>query len=470
MHNDDRSLFLEKLLHNILETRFEDIDQDAVAHAKNRIIDTMGCLIGGADGPGNRELIDLVLNWGGKKEATILLNGGKVPAHNAAMVNSIMARSFDFEPVSPLVDGVSVPGHISGTTVMAALTMGETMGVSGKELLTALLVGDDTATRILVAGGFGFDLGWDCIGTVNAFGTTAIAGRMLGLNMGQMRHAFGIVLNQLSGSMQMVLDKTTSFKICHGLSAQKGISSAELAKAGWTGPKDALFGRFGYYHLYTEGCHSPDTLTMNLGKTFYSDGTIKPYPCCRITHAAIDCALAIAAKHDLDPSQIKEAHLYVSPDGMPMCGQPFIPGEFPHADAIWSYQYTVAAALLRKSIGPNDFTMDAIFDPATLDMVERIRLKELPDADFYRAELRLFLSNGNELVESCEGPKGDPIRNPMTKEEILEKFRLNVDFSGKISHRNAERLLSDLQNCEDIDNVASIARMLNENAQRAHSP
>ena len=35
-----------------------------------------------------------------------------------------------------------------------------------------------------------------------------------------MRYAFGIVLNQMAGTLQNVLDKSTSFKICNGLSAR----------------------------------------------------------------------------------------------------------------------------------------------------------------------------------------------------------------------------------------------------------
>jgi 2-methylcitrate dehydratase PrpD len=460
MSNDDRSVFIEKLLRNILETRFENFDQKTVAHAKNRIIDTVGCLIGGANGPGNQGLLDLVLDWGGKKEATILIHGDKAPVHNAAMINSIMARSFDFEPVSPLVDGVSVPGHISGTTVMVALSMGEAMGITGKELIASLLVGDDVASRVLVAAGFDFDLGWDCIGTVNAFGAAAIAGRLLGLDLIQMRNTFGIVLNQLSGSLQTVIDKTTSFKLCQGLSAQKGIFSAQLAGAGWTGAEDALFGNFGYYHLYTEGCRNMDALTKDLGEKYYSDGTIKPYPCCRTIHASIDCAITLAQKNNINAQDIKEARLYVSPKGFPMCGKPFKPGAFPHADAIWSYQYTVATALLNKGIGPEHFLEDSIVNPETNDIINRIKLEELPEANLYQARLHVVMEDGNEFIESTDSAKGDPINNPMTKDELINKFWLNVDFGGTITQSNAERLLADLERIEDIDNVRRITEML----------
>src|SRR5512139_3109421 len=104
----DRSL-IEQLAANVLETRFENFDPATVQHAKNRMIDVVGCLIEGANAPGNFSLVNLMKEWGGKEEATILIHGGKAPAHNVAMVNSIMARSYDFEPVDVSVENTIVP-------------------------------------------------------------------------------------------------------------------------------------------------------------------------------------------------------------------------------------------------------------------------------------------------------------------------------------------------------------------------
>lgn len=198
---------IEKLTANALETRLENIDKDTLEATKYRVIDTLGCLIGGATDTGNPELVKLLKEQGGKKEATILIHGDKIPVASAALVNCIMARSFDFEPVSPLVDGFSCPGHISGTTIPAALTLAEVVDASGPEMLTALIVGNDIASRLLAGSGFGFSLGWDCVGTINTFGVTAIAGRLFGLNKSQLRNAFGIALNQIGTTFQTFWDQ-----------------------------------------------------------------------------------------------------------------------------------------------------------------------------------------------------------------------------------------------------------------------
>ena len=461
MSSTAKGTTIEELSANVLDTRFENFDEATLGNAKSRIIDVLGCAIGGAKAAGNSALIELVREWGGKEEATILIWGGKVPAHNAAMVNSIMARSFDFEPVNTLVDGIDLPDHISGTTVMTAITLGEIKGINGKELITALIAGDDVASRVLAASGFGFSLGWDNTGTINMIGATAIAGRLLGLNRRQMRNAFGIVLNQLAGSFQSIWDATTAFKLPQGLSARNGIFSAQLAKAGWTGPEDMLFSKFGYYHLYTEGCINQEILTKDLGKKYYTHATFKPYPSCRGSHSAIDCALALVRKHDIKTEDIDEVILYAPKKDLDIfLGQPFQIGDFPHASAAFNYQYTVACALLRGSVKPEHFSEEAIRDPQVNTLISKIRLTELKETPRLNAKLEVKMRNGRGFCECNDTPKGEPVEKPLSMDEIRAKFQTNVDFSQTVTRDNAEKLLGLLENLEKLDNVNKIVKLL----------
>jgi 2-methylcitrate dehydratase PrpD len=445
---------------NVVETKFENLDKATIEHARNRIIDTVGCLLGGSGDTGNPELAAMFGDADGREEATVLVYGKKMPAASAALVNSIMSRSFDFEPVSPLVEGVSCPGHTCGTTVPTAISMAEYADVDGKELITALLLGDDVAARLLAASGFGFTLGWDGTGTVNAFAAAAIAGRLLGLNTRQMRNAFGIVLNQAGSTFQIIWDATTAFKLPQGLSARAGIFSAQLAKAGWTGPEDALFSKFGYYRMFTEGCQKPEALTNELGKAYYSDGTFKPYPCCRITHAAIDCALSLIKKYAIRAENIEEAILDIDQGGIDhKCGQPFSIGDFPHGNAAFSYEYTLATALIFGSVKPEHMTEQAIRNPQVMEFIKKIKFNAVTDVKFEAARLRLKLKDGRELVESQEIARGDP-KNPLSKDDILAKFWTNVEFCGKIKRDKAITFLTAVENLEELDSARKLIPLL----------
>ena len=461
MSMPDKSTAIENLAANTVETRFENFDAETLEKTKYRIIDTVGCLIGGSGDVGNPELVKLLRDDGGKEEATILVHGGKIPAGNAALVNSVMARSFDFEPVSPLVDGVNTPGHVSGTTVPTAISLSEAVDASGKDMITALLAGDDVAARLLAASGFGFTLGWDGTGTVNAFGATAIAGRLLGLDKLQMRNAFGIVLNQIGSTFQIIWDGTVAFKLPQGVSARAGIFSAQLAGAGWTGPRDALFSKFGYYKMFTEGCQKPEYLSRDLGKDYYADGTIKPYPCCRIVHAAIECSLSIMKKHGVTADDVESVNLELAQGGIDhKCGEPFVTGEFPHGNAAFSYHYTVATAFVHGSVKPEHFTEDAIRDPRTAIFMDKIQLKPSAYVRFEAAKVTVILNDGRQFTESCDPAKGDPLINPMSKDEIIAKFWTNVEFCGVISKEKADELLQTLLNLEKLDSVRKLIPLL----------
>jgi 2-methylcitrate dehydratase PrpD len=468
MSNSAEGTFLDKLISNILDTQYENFSSATVSHAKNRIIDCLGCLVCGANDAGNPELLKIVRDWGGKPEATILVHGDKVPAGTAAMVNCILCRSFDFEPVSPLVDGQSTAGHISGTTVPTALTLGEAADISGKELITALLLGDDIAARILIAGkGSGVGRGRDRVGQVNSFGAVAIAGRLMKLNSAQMRNAFGLILDHLGGAQQMILDTATGFKLSQGTSARDAVLCAQLAEAGWTGVKDALLAESGYYSLFTDGIRDPQILIKDLGRKYYSDGTFKPYPCCRINHAAIDSVLALKRDHSIETRNIKEITLYASRGALKdVLGQPFKIGDFPHASAGFSLQYNVASVLLRGSSRPEHFTEQAIRDPQISQLISKIQMAELTQGSMESARIKINMQDGREFDQFTEIARGDP-RNPISRDDLIAKFWTNIEFSSTITRQNAQKVLDMIEDLENLDSVRKLVKLL---AAQADSP
>jgi len=450
-----------ELVKNVLETSFEQFDPAEVDRARSKLIDVVGCIIGGANAPGCSMLIDLVAEWGGNKEGTILVHGIKVPLHNAALVNSVMARSYDFEPTGPLVDGKSTPAHLSGTTVPTAITVSAHKKVTGKDLLTALIVGDDLASRIIAASNLNIDSGFDSTGTVNAFGATAIAGRLMGLNEQQMLNAFGIVLNQFAGTFQNIFDAAHTFKLPQGLAAQAGIFSAALAKKGFTGVRDPLFSKYGYFALYCKR-YQLDILTKDLGKHFYMDNTCKPYPCCRSNHAAIECVLKLLQSHSIEINDIDEIIVDITPTARDFAvGQPFKIREVPQIDAAFSIQYNVANALLRKGTKLEHFTDEYIRDEKIADMVDKIRLTSTTSPETpLGAGVKIKMRNGGGYEARVDMPKGHGVLTPLSSAEKRAKFFDNVNFSKTVPADRAEKALEQLEKLEEINNVAEVFKLL----------
>src|SRR3990172_5517576 len=286
MPDVDGKAIIEALAANVLGARFEDLDAATVENASWRIIDTIGCAIGGAREPSNAGLIDLLRDWGGKPEATVLGHGLRGLVPEVAMVNSILCRSFDWGPLTLIADGRRFPTHTSETRVVTALGVGESGGGDGRELITALVAGDDLAARLWIASerpqpgqGPSRGQGFEPWGTITTFGAAAIAGRLLGLDRVQLRHAIGIALNMISGAGSGLWDGATMFKLSQGSSARSGVNAAQLAKAGWTGLEDPLFGAHGsYYATLAGGCDHPQRITRDLGRKFHAEVIFKPYP------------------------------------------------------------------------------------------------------------------------------------------------------------------------------------------------
>lgn len=452
---------IAEMIRNVLETPFEAFDQLTLDRAKDRIIDVIGCLIGGANASGCSMIVDLVREWGGRKESTILVHGGKVPAHNAALVNCVMTRSYDFEPTGAYVEGKSTPAHLSGTTGPTAITVAEQKIAGGKELLSALILGDDLASRITAASQLNIDSGFDCTGTVNAFGATAIAGRLWGLNEHQMLNAFGIVLNQLAGSFQNIFDGALSFKLPQGLAARAAIFSVALAEKGFTGVRDPLLSKYGYFSLYCK-TYQLEVLTRDLGKKFYADYTCKPYPCCRSNHAAIECALELTGTHLIRPEDIDEIIVDITPTALDFAvGQPFKLREVPQIDGAFNLQYTVASALLRKNVKLEHFTEEFIRDPKIIDLINKIRLTPTMPLDKpLGARVKIKMKQGNEYDKRIDMPKGNGIFTPLTKADMRTKFFDNVAFSKTVSMEKAEKVLDLIERLEEVDNIHKITRLL----------
>jgi len=462
MSDSSISPVIEAISANIVETKFSDFDAPTLELAKNRIIDVLGSVIGGANAPGNKELINMMGRRGGQQESTVMISGQKVPMEHAAMLNAVMARSYDFEVMAYVLEGKFFPSHHAATTVPTALAVAEALGASGKEMLTAMILGDDVAARVQAASsGHPINLGWDGGSTLPHLAAVATASRLLGLNKNQTKNAFGIVLGLTGGTIQCYWDGAQTFKLGQGTGAMNGIFAARLAKGGWIGLDDALFSRYGYFSVFGGGCVDPGVLTRDLGKKFYGEGYFKPYPCGMPTHAGIDAALALVNQNNIQPTEIQEVVIHVPYSHMTTFyyAKPFVIRDFPQGDAAFSYIYTVAAALVNKSVGLQNFTEEAIRDPRIESMVGKIKMVErLQDAEL-GIQVDLHLTSGRRLSEYRPEAREWAVK-PTPREQVIAKFRQQVAFSKTIAPEKEERALELLKGMEKLPSVDKLLKLM----------
>ncbi len=474
VENIDGDTVLEAISANILNTRFEDIDRETVDNTKTRILDTIGCAIGGAVLPDIVSLVKLVEDWGGRPEATIIGHGVKAPVQEVAFVNCTMCRGFDRGPLAYIFNDRIVPHHVSETTVLTALALSESKGVSGKEFITALVLGDDLAARLHLANDHPLPGEYHKPGETPApsrmiqmtmmvstptYGAAAIAGRLLGLNQRQMRNTLGLV-GRSDGFGGGIWDGAPTFKISQGTSARGGIVAAQLARAGWTGAIDPFFGGSGFGGPSTRKYDHPEIFTADLGKKFYVEVLFKPYPGGGPTQSPIASALAIVHKHKVKADDIDEAILRTSPGvatGLHYA-RPYKVGDYPTGDALFSYKYAVASALVRGSAANKDYTEEAIRDPQVQALINKITLAlaELDKSEGVEVEVKL--KDGSVFSEYVAQAQGEPSR-PLPGETLIAKFREQVEFSKMVAKEDAEEIIRLVDKLEEVDNVAEIVEL-----------
>ena len=128
-------------------SRHRDPAGSQPARAARLALDTIGAAIAAHNAAGLPGIRRVIQGWGGRPDATVIGNRGRVPAHNAALVNSALARAMELDDVheQALV-------HATATTVPVALAVAEQAGgVSGRRFIDAVALGNDIACRLALA-------------------------------------------------------------------------------------------------------------------------------------------------------------------------------------------------------------------------------------------------------------------------------------------------------------------------------
>ncbi|HDR16731.1 MAG TPA: MmgE/PrpD family protein [Desulfobacteraceae bacterium] len=447
----------ERLVNHISETGFDDLDQETVRSCKKLVLDSLGVVFPGSKAPGCPETIDLMRSWRSVDGASVLLQGFSAAPPLAAMTNSMMMHALDFDDT---LDASAL--HAFVNILPAALAAAEPREkVSGKDLITALVLGADVICRLSLA--IDRPLSWIRTATCGGFGAAATAGKILGLGQEELSNALGIMYSRTSGNAQGLIEGRLVKRMQPGFAASAGVTSAYLAGRGITGSRLFLTGPYGFYNLYEQGDYDPGLVTEKMGEHFaIVDLSIKPYPSCRMTHSTIEAALKL--KNQVGPAdQIERVDVSVSSMVAEMVGKPFEIGTNPQVDAQFSIGYTAACALIRGDVFLEDFETDRIMDPEVQRLAERVVVsvnKDIPAKDIFQAEMKVTLKDGRLLLHKVSVPPGNP-KDPVTDEQCREKFNKCIDYSGLAFNEQARKeLLSMIDDLEHLPHVKELVRMM----------
>lgn len=433
----------------------EGVPEEAIAQARRAVLDTLGVALAGSREESARTVADWVQEQHGRADATVLGQGFRAPGPDAALVNGTAGHALDYDDVS-----LPMRGHPSVPLLPAVLAVGEKLGSSGRDLLTAFVLGFEVETRLGRAiGQAHYALGWHATSTLGTLGAAAACARLLGLDAGRTQMALGIAAS-LAGGLQQNFGTMT--KPLHaGWAARNGVVAAELAARGFTADPRALEGESGFLRAMSGGAEVDLEPLAALGEPYEitSSGIgVKLYPCCYAVHRSLDAGLELRARHGVDAERIAGVRVEVSRGTlMPLRGEPPATG----LEGKFSLEYCLAAALVDGRVGLASFTDEAVRRPAVRELMAKVEAKEGSEAGAFPiggyAEVRIVLQDRTEHSLRVDIPRGDPSR-PLSWEELVEKFR---DCAGVVLAGEAvERAVRIVERLDALPDVRSLTEAL----------
>ncbi len=449
------------------------VEEDILRDARRRVTDVVGIALAASGMETARIVGEVVDGWGGNEHAGVVGRERAYPAASAALLNGTLAHSLDY-------DDTHLPSilHPSAAVVPAALAAAEAAGASGRELLAAVAAGDELVVRVGMAGYDGelgnsvfFEKGLHATSICGTLGAALASAMLFGLDEEAVGHAVAISASMGAGIIEANRTGGTVKRTHCGWAAHAGVTAAELAAHGLTGPPTVFEGRFGFLRAYLDEDADVGAITGGLGQRWeLARVFFKPYPANHFTHAGIDAAIRLR-EEGLDLEQIAGIELGVAAPVLRTIAQPREEKARPKTGyaAQFSGPFTVATALVGGGglgVSLDDFTDDDVEDEEKLRLAslvtcsaDEVCTRVFPNQ--FPALLRIRLEGGETREARVMHNRGGP-ENPLSDDELEVKFRDNA--ARALSREQVEDLEEALGDLEDGGSVDTVMRMTREPA------
>jgi 2-methylcitrate dehydratase PrpD len=443
-----------KIARFVVDTKYETIPSKAIETAKIAVRDCLGVALAGSKEEDAKICAEIARQEDAKEEASVIGQGFKSSALQAAFANGTAAHAMDFDHSFTLM------GQPTAPIIPAVFALGESLGASGRQILEAYTTGFEVTGKLAYSLRDSKHDAWHAPSTLGSFGAAAGCAKLLGLSASQIEMALGIAASMASG---IVGNFGTMTKPLHvGLGARNGVLAAKLAQSGYTSNAQAIETGMGFYNVFHGGTTIHNEPVEELGRSYAleRDGIrIKPYPCGGLTHQAIDTVLEFRAKHGITPEMVESIDVDVMRHTydriifkVPQTG---IQGKF-------CMPYLLARAIIDGRVFIDAFTESAVRDPNVLKLAERIQMRldnNLPSRDLGSRPCRvtLRLKNGQTYSREVQHSKGGP-EAPMTADELKGKF---TDCARQtLSESAAKQVLDDLDRLETLKDIRPLCQLL----------
>ncbi|MDH3272355.1 MAG: MmgE/PrpD family protein, partial [Gemmatimonadota bacterium] len=318
--------------------------------------------------------------------------------------------------------------HPGCVVIPVALLLGRQRVSRGHAALRATLVGYEVMTRIGEALGPTHYRTFHNTATAGVFGSAAAAASLLELDEDAWVWALGNAGTLAAGLWQFNVEGAMSKPLHAGHASSTGLRAALLAAQGLTGAEMILEGEKGLFAALCADAR-PDAVLADGPTWKLPETSMKPYPCCRHVHSAIDAALEV--RHALGGARPARVRVESYPAAMECTDRldPRSPQE-----ARFSIQYAVASTLLRGPPGLETFTPAAIRDPDVQAVLAQTSVECSPALTSaypqqWGARVHVEATDGTRRHSDRDAATGDPDR-PLDDAALDAKVSALFSWAG----------------------------------------
>ena len=442
---------INRLAAYMVNSRTRELPERALIDAKHRILDTVAAMVSGSALKSGIAATRFIRTQGGTQQASILVDGYKTTAVNAAMANAMLAHSDesdDFEPVTK--------AHPGSAVVPAALAMAEMEDRSGTEFIRAVALGYDLGCRFLLA------LGPDHVRQTHRgaeayganFGSMAAAASLARFDEQKMRYALSYSSQQVSGLWSWVddhdhIEKSFDFS---GMGVRNGITAVVMVQAGLTGVDDVLQGRHNVLQALSTQSR-PEELVKDLGERYFiSESGIKTFTVGYPNQSPLDALITLTRENNIQANQVESVEARLPEDSIGIVSNSPMPDV--------NCQYLLATALIEGKVSfAASHSQERMRDPKIRDVMQRIKVigdARLNDPEAPRGGIvEINLKDGRTYSKHTRFPPG-------TKENPLSVERLNAKardlMTPVLGEKRTEILIEKIHQLEKIRDIKGFIR------------
>lgn len=410
----------------IASTSSEAIPPQAMETARLGFLDCIGVMYAGRNEDAPR-ILDGVLS-SGAGVATLCLSGRTAPAPEAAWINGTAGHALDF-------DDVGVGGHPSTVIVPAIIAEAEHLGLTGRDMLRAYVVGYETWAELsLREPGSLHGKGWHPTGIWGAIAASAACASLHGLDADRATMAVALGASMSAGIMANFGTMTKPYHAGRG--AHAGIMAARLAEAGFTSSPDAIEHPQGLLSAVSPAGAVDKERDSTIGRVWQiveRGLNIKKFPACYCTHRAIDGLLDLLAQEQTEADDIDRIVVSVSDrfatilrNHRPETG----------LEAKFSMEFAMASAAIRGRVSLTELTDEFVTRPDVQEMIGRVDLNLTRNYDPGHPNAAMFdqvkvrLKSGEELESAkVRYARGHAVA-PLTERDLQAKFAACIEYGG----------------------------------------